>query len=184
MRSKYNICVEGVLDSVKTLSFYILTRYAFLFWRPCCWLCRVVIKGARNVMPNTYLGVMAVQIMPIFKSICTRLVWLRCKWQQHIKTQTLYRHILLQSYVSIEHMYVYVTRGILYIVGIIKLLLLYIMRLDRCLYVCNVELVSWKDAIYVVVQHLEILQHNCCNVFMFGWEMICRFAAIQDTARW
>jgi len=52
------------------------------------------------------------------------------------------------------------------------------LRLDRCLYVCSLELVSLKDVINVVVQHLQLLYHNCCNVFMFGRGMICRLEAI------
>ena len=28
-------------------------RYAFLFWRPCCVRCRVIITGTRSVTPYT-----------------------------------------------------------------------------------------------------------------------------------
>ena len=31
----------------------LLTRYAFLFWQPCCSLCRVAITGTQSVMPYT-----------------------------------------------------------------------------------------------------------------------------------
>ena len=57
-----DICVQRVVINVKTCPFtYIqvltignlLTRYAFLFWWPCCVLCRVAIAGARNVTPYT-----------------------------------------------------------------------------------------------------------------------------------